>query len=32
MLDSKRLKKIDEIDAIKISMEEMQKRLDELEK
>ncbi len=32
MLDSKRLKKIDEIDAIKSSMEEMQKRLDELEK
>jgi len=32
MLDSKRLKKIDEIDAIKSSMETMQKRLDELEK
>jgi len=32
MLDSKRLKKIDEIDAIKSSMEAMQKRLDELEK
>ncbi|HHS93656.1 MAG TPA: ATP-binding protein, partial [Campylobacterales bacterium] len=32
MLDSKRLKKIDEIDAIKKSMAEMQKRLDELEK
>jgi len=32
MLDSKRLKKIDEIDAIKQSMIEMQKRLDELEK
>jgi predicted ATP-binding protein involved in virulence len=32
MLDSKRLKKVDEIDAIKKSMEAMQKRLDELEK
>jgi len=32
MLDSKRLKKLDEIDAIKSSMEAMQKRLDELEK
>jgi len=32
MLDSKRLKKVDEIDAIKQSMEAMQKRLDELEK
>jgi len=32
MLDSKRLKKIDEIDAIRSSMEAMQKRLDELEK
>ncbi len=32
MLDSKRLKKVDEIDAIKRSMDEMQKRLDELEK
>ena len=31
MLDSKRLKKVDEIDVIKKSMEEMQKRLDELE-
>ena len=32
MLDSKRLKKIDEIDTIKKSMLEMQQRLDELEK
>jgi len=32
MLDSKRLKKVDEIDAIKKSMEAMQQRLDELEK
>ena len=32
MLDSKRLKKVDEIDAIKRSMGVMQKRLDELEK
>ena len=32
MLDSKRLKKVDEIDAIKQSMLEMQQRLDELEK
>jgi len=32
MLDSKRLKKVDEIDAIKKSMESMQQRLDELEK
>jgi len=32
MLDSKRLKKIDEIDAIKLSMTQMQQRLDELEK
>ena len=32
MLDSKRLKKVDEIDAIKKSMEEMKKRLDELKK
>jgi len=32
MLDSKRLKKIDEIDIIKQNMVEMQKRLDELEK
>jgi len=32
MLDSKRLKKVDEIDTIKKSMKEMQKRLDELEK
>ena len=31
MLDSKRLKKVDEIDAIKQSMIAMQKRLDELE-
>jgi AAA15 family ATPase/GTPase len=32
MLDSKRLKKVDEIDAIKQNMIAMQKRLDELEK
>jgi len=32
MLDSKRLKKVDEIDAIKKSMEAMQKRLDELDR
>jgi len=32
MLDSKRLKKVDEIDAIKKSMLEMKKRLDDLEK
>jgi predicted nucleotidyltransferase len=32
MLDSKRLKKVDEIDAIKKSMEAMQQRLDELGK
>jgi predicted ATP-dependent endonuclease of OLD family len=32
MLDSKRLKKVDEIDAIKENMIAMQKRLDELEK
>ena len=32
MLDSKRLKKVDEIDALKQSMKAMQKRLDELEK
>ena len=32
MLDSKRLKKVDEIDAIKKSMLAMQKRLDELER
>ena len=32
MLDSKRLKKVDEIDAIKKSMLAMQKRLDDLEK
>ena len=32
MLDSKRLKKIDEIEVIKKNMEVMQKRLDELEK
>jgi hypothetical protein len=32
MLDSKRLKKVDEIDAIKQNMIVMQKRLDELEK
>jgi len=32
MLDSKRLRKIDEIDSIKSSMLEMQKRLDELER
>ena len=32
MLDSKRLKKVDEIDAIKNSMLKMQKRLDEMEK
>ena len=32
MLDSRRLKKVDEIDAIKKSIEAMQKRLDELER
>jgi len=32
MLDSNRLKKVDEVDVIKKSMEAMQKRLDELEK
>ena len=32
MLDSKRLKKVDEIDALKKSMLEMKKRLDELER
>ena len=32
MLDSKRLKKVDEIDAIKKNMLKMQQRLDELEK
>ena len=32
MLDSKRLKKVDEIDAIKKSMIAMKQRLDELEK
>lgn len=32
MLDSKRLKKIDEIEMIKKNMDAMQKRLDELEK